>query len=244
MILPGTTVTIANRTSIYWGYTGFVQRISGDEAAVEMLNSITWNNTPDNIYENGGLLASTYSNIQGGWEGEGNIDADPQFTDPENAVYTLQSTSPCIDAGDPNSELDPDGTRADMGAYPYKQYQNSIDLHNGNNLISFYAIPKDNSVSNVLSSLDNATGLIGEVVAAQIIIDTWFGSLTEVTHDKGYWLDVINDSLFALADTAVTNLELLAGHESLIGVLSRELRENHKKRSPEKSSCPPKYTTR
>ena len=34
MILPGTTVTINDRTSIYWGYTGFVQRISGDKAAV------------------------------------------------------------------------------------------------------------------------------------------------------------------------------------------------------------------
>ena len=34
MILPGTTVTIKNRTSIYWGYTGFVQRISEDKAAV------------------------------------------------------------------------------------------------------------------------------------------------------------------------------------------------------------------
>ena len=34
MILPGTTVTVKNRTSIYWGYVGFVQRISGDKAAV------------------------------------------------------------------------------------------------------------------------------------------------------------------------------------------------------------------
>ena len=27
--------------------------------------------------------------------------------------------SPCIDTGDPNSPVDPDGTRADMGAYYY-----------------------------------------------------------------------------------------------------------------------------
>ena len=37
MILPGTTVTVKNRTSIYWGYVGFVQRISGDKAAVLIL---------------------------------------------------------------------------------------------------------------------------------------------------------------------------------------------------------------
>ena len=33
-ILPGSTVTVADAASIYNGYTGFVQRISGDRAAV------------------------------------------------------------------------------------------------------------------------------------------------------------------------------------------------------------------
>ncbi len=33
-ILPGSTVTVNNKQSIYNGYVGFVQRISGDKAAV------------------------------------------------------------------------------------------------------------------------------------------------------------------------------------------------------------------
>ena len=33
-ILPGTTVIVNNQESIYNGYEGFVQRISGDRAAV------------------------------------------------------------------------------------------------------------------------------------------------------------------------------------------------------------------
>ncbi len=33
-ILPGTIVTVNNQDSIYNGYEGFVQRISGDKAAV------------------------------------------------------------------------------------------------------------------------------------------------------------------------------------------------------------------
>ena len=33
-ILPGTTVVVNNEESIYNGYEGFVQRISGDQAAV------------------------------------------------------------------------------------------------------------------------------------------------------------------------------------------------------------------
>ena len=33
-ILPGSTVIVIDSTSIYRGYRGFVQRISGDNAAV------------------------------------------------------------------------------------------------------------------------------------------------------------------------------------------------------------------
>ena len=42
MILPGTTVTVKDHTSIYWGYVGFVQRISGDKAAVLFYNYAPW----------------------------------------------------------------------------------------------------------------------------------------------------------------------------------------------------------
>ena len=42
MILPGTTVTVKNPTSIYRGYVGFVQRSSGDKAAVLFDNYSPW----------------------------------------------------------------------------------------------------------------------------------------------------------------------------------------------------------
>ncbi|MHC4568751.1 MAG: hypothetical protein ACYTE3_23695, partial [Planctomycetota bacterium] len=80
----------------------------------------------------------TYSNVQGGWSDEGNIDVDALFADPANGDYHLKSqagrwcpqtqewiaddeTSPCIDAGDPDSDLhaesSPNGGRINMGAY-------------------------------------------------------------------------------------------------------------------------------
>jgi hypothetical protein len=74
-----------------------------------------------------------YCDIPGGWEGEGNIDADPLFVDPENENYRLQAGSPCIDSASttgPFNDLDGnprpvdipgvgrDGAGAfDMGAY-------------------------------------------------------------------------------------------------------------------------------
>ena len=47
------------------------------------------------------------------------MDADPDFWNEAARDFHLQSTSPCIDAGNPASPLDPDGTRADMGAFYY-----------------------------------------------------------------------------------------------------------------------------
>jgi len=48
-----------------------------------------------------------------------NIFLDPLFVDPELSDYHLSAESPCIDAGDPTSPLDPDSTIADMGAFYY-----------------------------------------------------------------------------------------------------------------------------
>jgi hypothetical protein len=79
-----------------------------------------------------------FNDIQGGYKGRGNIDVDPHFADPENRDYHLKSqagrwdpqsknwfidtvTSPCIDAGDPDSPIGeepvPHGDRINMGVY-------------------------------------------------------------------------------------------------------------------------------
>ena len=42
MILPGTTGTVNDSSSIYRGYGGFVQRIGGDKAAVLFDNLSPW----------------------------------------------------------------------------------------------------------------------------------------------------------------------------------------------------------
>ncbi|MCK4653946.1 MAG: right-handed parallel beta-helix repeat-containing protein [Candidatus Cloacimonetes bacterium] len=83
-----------------------------------LINSILWGNAQMEIYIYiSGSVTATYSDIEGGWTGTGNINADPLFIDPGNNNYYLLYISPCIDTGDPASPLDPDGTIADMGAY-------------------------------------------------------------------------------------------------------------------------------
>jgi hypothetical protein len=50
-----------------------------------------------------------------------NIFLNPMFVNPGAGNYHLQSGSPCIDAGDPTSPLDPDSTIADIGAFYFDQ---------------------------------------------------------------------------------------------------------------------------
>ena len=82
---------------------------------ISSINSIIYNNTATQEGNNikGSNVIASYSDIQNGYNGEGNIDADPQFTDPENGDFTLnwkEEGSPCIDAGDPDSGRDSDGS--------------------------------------------------------------------------------------------------------------------------------------
>jgi len=93
-----------------------------------MNNLIIWGNTGVGPQACGPY---TYSDIEGGLAGIGNIDEYPQFADTANGDYHLTSNSPCIDAGDPSSPFDPDGTVADMGAFPY-YHDLILEYPNGN----------------------------------------------------------------------------------------------------------------
>jgi hypothetical protein len=81
-----------------------------------MTNCILWNGG-DEIWNNdGSTITINYTNVQGGWPGTGNIDADPMFVDPGNGDYRLQAGTPCIDAGD-NTAV-PQGITIDLDGNP------------------------------------------------------------------------------------------------------------------------------
>ena len=94
----------------------------------------------DNGQSISGAADITFSNIQGGWTGEGNINADPLFVEapgpgPDGEWGTaddlgdlrLHPESPCIDAAGPGDSpsvdlagtLRPQGNAIDMGAYEF-----------------------------------------------------------------------------------------------------------------------------
>lgn len=87
----------------------------GLESSSYVVNSIVRANSGGSLGNPGWI---EYSNIEGGAPGLGNIDADPLFWAPEFGYFQLLPGSPCIDSGHPGME-DPDGSRADMGAFPF-----------------------------------------------------------------------------------------------------------------------------
>lgn len=106
-------------TAVRCALVGF--RKAGGSTHV-LVDSIAWNNTLDFSGFAGPDLR--YTNGAHGLAGvSGNIDANPLFVDEPNGDLRLTAGSPCIDAGDPLSPLDPDATRADMGAAPFDHCQ-------------------------------------------------------------------------------------------------------------------------
>lgn len=68
-------------------------------------NSIIWENSAPagpEIHLRSSNPVVTYCDVQGGWTGTGNIDADPLFVDPEHDDFHLTYNSPCMNAGDNN----------------------------------------------------------------------------------------------------------------------------------------------
>ena len=130
VFIAGSSPTISNLT--------IVDNMYGIEASdgsdPDISNIIFWNNIYSDLFG----CRARYSRVDEVSAGQGNIDGDPLFVDPENGDYHLRSnrgrywpehdiwvldrlTSPCIDGGDPNAEplieLQPNGGRINMGAY-------------------------------------------------------------------------------------------------------------------------------
>ncbi len=116
--------------------TGAIACASGSRIIIR--NSIIYDNLPLQItlWSSTSSVFASYSNIQGGWPGAGNINTNPLFA--LGVDDRLLPESPCIDAADPNyipspvDEADLDGNpriigaTIDMGAYEFNPLLPSI----------------------------------------------------------------------------------------------------------------------
>lgn len=122
-------------------------------SSITMNNSIVWMNAYDNPHyvEDGSTFTVSYSDFYTGtteeWFTDTCINADPLFENAAAGDFQItwdnyptpdDTKSPCIDAGDPESDNDPDGTIADIGATYFIQsgIQGVIQLDGGEGIIT------------------------------------------------------------------------------------------------------------
>jgi len=153
--------TIANNLASYVFYL-----FSSSNPIIE--NSIIRNTS--NVFINFSSTPDvTYSDVSGGFTGTGNIDENPLFVNPTAgdgpaydglaADWGLQQSSLCIDAGNPASPPDPDGTRADIGALYYHQYVSVDDPQVMSAFAHNFPNPFANKTTISFNSSENVQGL-------------------------------------------------------------------------------------
>ena len=126
----GGTASTKIMNCTFYGNTGL--NTINNQSNVTITNSIVWGN--------GGGISNgtvTYSNVQGGFSGTGNLNTDPRFVNAGGGDFRLQQCSPAIDNGTNSNAPTTDfvgNTRpfnatgvsnADMGAY---EYQSTYDV--------------------------------------------------------------------------------------------------------------------
>ncbi|SVA80415.1 uncharacterized protein METZ01_LOCUS133269, partial [marine metagenome] len=110
---PGTNISLLH--SVIWSNSGMIMNINGggDEGSAPVFSA-----SYSNISNGQDGISSTIDFNEFATWGSGNIDVDPMFVDTANGNYNLLASSQLINAGHPDS-TDSDGSRADIGAYPY-----------------------------------------------------------------------------------------------------------------------------
>ncbi len=97
-----------------------------DASTVTLVNCILFYDTGGEIYAiNAATVTATYSDIQGGFTGTGNLNQNPVFAAAATNDYRIGSGSPCINAGTANGTptkdiagiTRPQGAAFDIGAY-------------------------------------------------------------------------------------------------------------------------------
>ena len=179
---------------------------------IEVTNCILWDGGSEIWMTDRFTIALNYSDVWGGWLGQGNIDVDPCFVSLDywdangiwvNGDYHLLEDSPCIDAGDPNyvpepNETDLDGNprvingRIDMGAYEYgppisvevRIVPRTVNLQSkGKWINAFLWLPEDYNVTDI----DSSSVLLEDEVEPQWV---WFDEEEQVAMVRFSWEEV------------------------------------------------------
>ncbi|MGA1864330.1 MAG: thrombospondin type 3 repeat-containing protein [bacterium] len=206
-------LTIINSTFAGNSSTNSGGAIWNNSNCLTVTNSILWGNSAGfggNSINHTGFNPPnvTYSDVEGGWPGAGNLNTNPFFVDMVNGNIRLQSNSPCIDAanGDVapmkdimgNLRVDNPATPntgtgtpdyVDIGAYEYKYTDISfdLDLPGGWSMISLPVLPHNPDVSSLFHNAVVVYGYQKGVGYKRV------EAAESLEYGKGYWI-LLNDA--------------------------------------------------
>jgi hypothetical protein len=138
-----------------------------ESSSCDAINSIFYGN--NKIFDGTGAFTANYCLAETALTGSHNIVGDPLFVNYGTQDYHLQESSPCIDAGSPNTPIDPDGTRADLGSFYYEQSLTPAYTKIKIFLESLYDTDSNTMTSN--SSIPNTSPYSGLTLSALPSID-------------------------------------------------------------------------
>ena len=169
--------TIANNAGGFLPNAWTTGGMSGGRA----VNCIFWGNQGHNGQQVFNADSVTYSIVQGGYTDTGNLNSDPLFVNAANGDFHLLTNSPAIDTGNPTPAFnDTDGTRADMGAFPFLHPRPFVTL-----------------VKAVKPAFGNLAVGVGYQLQASLDFTTWFDQglpfiATSPSMDYPWYYDVDN----------------------------------------------------
>ena len=156
-------------------------------------NSILWNDFPEEVISHPDSLTITFSNIQGGWQGAGNINLDPLFCMIENGDYTLAENSPCLELGEEGFDMGALGLGCSAINLPPSEfslldpvnnYQIFIDMDNENQSLVFrWEISED----------ENGDSLVYRLyfISEEFLMDSIETSNSEIEIPFSYFIDAL-----------------------------------------------------
>lgn len=219
-------IRIYNNTVSITTNEGIQEQTSGNVTAV---NNIVFFSKSWAIFSAGSLSASyncVYSSPSpyNFTPGPGNVYVDAQFVDTANHDYHLKSSSPCIDAGDPNAIFnDANGTRNDMGALPF-------DIGGPDVWIGVTHYPSIQAA--IDAAIPNATVMVGKGTAYEhltigkpLILSSQFGADSTTIDGQNLIQDTSNSVITIInADSVTIQGFHIRGGRGIMGTDSTEAR--------------------